>query len=522
MRAIAGQKKVSLTNERTTRRSCFCEAVSQFEALISWAETSEGTFSEIEHDIEHRGRRVLRAIFQGHLDLRKAQEPRLAKVEGSDGKFRTQYRGDATRTIETLFGEVKVARARYESREKAPSLCPLDGVLNVPARKYSHRITKQLVYGTSVTAFENAIEQLEQTTGTTVPKRQAEELVRGAAVDFGAFYRQRPISQIRESLTDSMITVATTDGKGILVYPDDLRRDTRKKLSKELGEGLYFRKRMAQVASVYHVARYERSAESIVATLMGYRQTGPKPIRPKPQDKRVWASIVDDSATVIDEMVREGLRRDPRQRTTWVALVDGAEHQLNVLKDAARTQGVKLTIICDLIHVLGYIWEAAKALIVDSARQRAWVAARLRRLLRGEVSQVAAGIRRAKTMRRRKLKRAQRDVLDTCADYLLNHKRHLRYDQYLQAGFPIASGVIEGAVRHLVNDRMAITGAHWRLESAEAILQLRALRSSADFEAYWDFHERCELQRNHLAKYPRGQLPQIRKQPRTPNLRLVN
>ena len=224
-------------------------------------------------------------------------------------------------------------------------------------------------------------------------------------------------------------------------------------------------------------------------------------------------------------MFDEALRRDFELSTTWVAVVDGAEHQLEVLRDAARARGINLTIICDIIHVLGYLWDAAKVLVGDPRKQRQWLDQRLRRLLRGEVSLVAAGIRRAKTMRRRRLKKAQRAVLDTCADYLLNHKHYLRYDRYIAAGFPVSSGVIEGTVRHLVNDRMAITGAHWRLLSAEAVLRLRALRCSGDFEAYWAFHERCELQRNHLCKYSGEKLPttsqSAEKQAGPPILRLV-
>jgi hypothetical protein len=497
--------------------------------LIEWAEGTEGTLSEVEQGVEQRGRQVLRAVVQGHLDLRAAREEKLPSVEGADEIGRTHRRGGETRPIGTLFGEVKATRIRYESKQKsAASLCPLDGELNLPAQKYSHQVAKRLAHSATMGSFESTIETLEQTSGISVPKRQVEQLVQNAAADFVSFYSQRPVDRIRETWTDSTITVLTTDAKGIHVYPEDLREETRKKLKKELGEGLYFRKRMAQVASVYHVAPYQRTAASIVHGLMGssVRVAGPKPKRPKPKDKRVWASIVDNCEEVIDTMFDEALRRDPQQRTTWVAVVDGAEHQLEMLRDAARARGIKIVIICDIIHVMGYLWDAAKALVGDPRRQRQWVDKRLRRLLRGEVSQVAAGIRRAKTMRRRRLKKAQRDLLDTCADYLLNHKHHLRYDRYLAAGFPIASGVIEGTVRHLVNDRMAITGAHWRLRSAEAVLRLRALRCSGDFDAYWAFHERCELQRNHLGKYPGDKLPlkspSEARQPAPPILRLVS
>ena len=77
----------------------------------------------------------------------------------------------------------------------------------------------------------------------------------------------------------------------------------------------------------------------------------------------------------------------------------------------------------------------------------------------------------------------------------------MHYDSYLQRGFPIATGVIEGACRYLVKDRMERTGARWSLKGAEAVLRLRALRTCGDFEPYWRFHEQQEFQRNHVAHY---------------------
>lgn len=504
------ENTMSPVSEKSASEECFLGAWNKFEELVAWAQDSEKTLSEVEKGVEQRGRRVLRDVVQGHLNLRAAREEKLTGVEGEDEVCRTHRRSGERRTMGTLFGEVAVTRTRYETKEKsASSLCPLDGELNLPAKKYSHQVGKRITHSAAMGSFDSTIEALEQTSGISVPKRQVEQIVQNTAVDFTEFYEQRPVDEIRKTWTDSTITVLTTDGKGIHVYPEDLREVTHKKLKRELGDGLFFRKRMAQVASVYHVDPYQRTTASIVRGLMGSSNpvSGPKPKRPKPRDKRVWASIVDDCGEVIEKMFEEALRRDPCFRTTWVALVDGAEHQLEMLRETARARDVDIVIICDIIHVLGYLWDAAKALVRDKQRQRQWVAKRLHRLFRGEVSQVAAGIRRSKTMRGRRLKKAQRDIVDTCADYLLNHKHYLRYDQYIEAGFPVSSGVIEGTVRHLVNDRMAITGAHWRLLSAEAVLRLRALRCSGDFEEYWTFHERCELRRNHLHKYRGGCLP---------------
>jgi hypothetical protein len=125
-------------------------------------------------------------------------------------------------------------------------------------------------------------------------------------------------------------------------------------------------------------------------------------------------------------------------------------------------------------------------------------------------SSVAAGMRRNATLGG--MKAGERKAIDTCAKYLLNHRQYLRYDHYLANGYPIATGVIEGACRYLFKDRMDITGARWGLETAEVVLKARALRTSDDLDAYWTFHERAEHSRNHLDQYqgtpPATQLPE--------------
>jgi len=115
---------------------------------------------------------------------------------------------------------------------------------------------------------------------------------------------------------------------------------------------------------------------------------------------------------------------------------------------------------------------------------------------------VAIGLRRAAT--RAQLRRHQRRPVDKAADYIENNQQRLQYDQALAQGLPIATGVIEGACRHLVKDRMDITGARWGLPRAEAILKLRSLKVSGDLQAYWAFHYR----REHARNYPGAPIPQ--------------
>ena len=169
---------------------------------------------------------------------------------------------------------------------------------------------------------------------------------------------------------------------------------------------------------------------------------------------------------------------------------------------------MQLTVVLDLMHVAEYLWSASVAFHEEASPQREqWVGERLHRVLLGKAAQVAAGMRRSATLR--DLCAIERQPVDVAARYLLNHKQYMRYHEYLAVGLPIATGVIEGACRHLVCDRMD-KAARWSLKGAEAVLRLRALRSSADFDAYWDYHVAQEYQRNHVDRYADGNVVPIK------------
>ncbi|MBI4545647.1 MAG: ISKra4 family transposase, partial [Gemmatimonadetes bacterium] len=361
-------------------------------------------------------------------------------------------------------------------------------------------------------------ETLARYTGAHLPQRQIEELVQRAAIDFDDFYEtRRQEGEGPPPAEPESLMVITTDAKGVVMRKEDLRPGTRKaaerkgpKLTTRLSRGEKpGRKRMATVASVYAVGRHVRTPEQVIEALT---RAAPKDRdrqpRPRPEHKRVWASLEKEPRAVLEEAFHEALDRDVDLQLTWLSIVDGNEQQLDILKALAKQYGVQLTIVLDVFHVLQYLWKAGLACAAEgSVELEEWVFERLGRILRGEASQVAAGMRRSAT--KRGLSREQRKGVDSCADYLLKYKGYLAYHQYLAAGMPIASGVIEGACRHLVKDRLALTGARWRLTGAEAVLRLRALRSSGDFDAYWRFHEAMEYERNHQARYADARVPAV-------------
>ena len=150
----------------------------------------------------------------------------------------------------------------------------------------------------------------------------------------------------------------------------------------------------------------------------------------------------------------------------------------------------------DIIHVLEYLWKAAWSLHAagDPAAED-WVAVKALAVLAGGSGRVAAAITAEAAAG---LTGSQRAGADTCVRYLSSKQELLRYDQALEAGWPIATGIIEGACRHLIADRLDIGGARWGLDGAEAVLTLRAVISNGDFGQYWRFH----LTREHQRLYP--------------------
>ena len=503
-----------------TKDACIDEYVAareQFEKLMGELRSESSRIlehGEVESLIAREGNELLRRLMQGYLNQRTAAEERHEGVTGADGEERRHCRA-RSRSLVTLFGEVTVRRMGY-SGARLESVFPLDATLNLPPNKYSQGVRRKVGLEVAKGSFEEAVKAIQEGTGAEVPKRQAEELSRAISADFEEFYARPPVEDARrpeeeasapeeEARTpegsSSDLLVMSTDGKGIVVRQQDLREATRKKaeatthkLKARLSKGeKRNRKRMATVASVYEVAPHVRTAGQI----MGQDESS-TPKRPKVRNKRVWASLRQTPAEVIEEMFAEAERRDPKQERTWLVLVDGQEAQQREVEAAIARHRADVVVIQDFVHVLEYLCKAAYCFHAEGTQEaETWVLERAYALLQGKVSEVAAGMRRSAT--RQGLSQEARAPVDKCADYLLKNKERLDYATALANGWPIATGIIEGACRHLVKDRMDLTGARWSLDGAEGVLRLRSLRASGDFEKYMAFHHRQERRRNYVS-----------------------
>jgi len=474
----------------------------QFKQLIGRLgapETQNLEHGKVEELVWSEGQELLRRMLQGHFDQRSEQEPMKEKVSSVDGEARTHRRIGCRRELETKFGTVIVRRIGYSQRG-LDSVYPLDAELNLPPDRYSHGMRRKLIVEAINNSFDESLEQIKRETMGSLPKRQAQELTAKLAQDFDDYYALplmvNPSCDLRAK---EQILVITADGKGIVMHPDGLREATRRaseqssnKQRTRLSPGEKAnRKRMATVVAVYEVEPYQRTAEQILK-----QEEAPDTPRPRPQDKRVFAKVEADMASVIEEGFMEALRRDPQQQMRWVVLTDGQDELIRQVESIAARHKLDITLIQDFVHVLEYLWKAAHALHSDDPLEREeWVEERAKALLGGTARDVAIGLRRAAT--RAQLSPEERKPVDKAANYFEKSRERLRYDIALENGFPIATGVIEGACRYLVKDRMDITGARWGLERAEAILRLRSIKVSGDLDDYLDYHFEQERHRNY-------------------------
>jgi len=475
-----------------------------------WARAKHGA---VERHVCKRGRELMRTLFQAHVTLRARQEP-VAVVVDRDGGRHTHVRRHQSRLLETTFGTVCVERTCYSGRGLG-SLFPADADLNLPSHRYSHELERVAVLAAVGQSYDRASGLLADTLGAEIAKRPIESIAARAAMDFDAFYRQRHWKPASQEDTGPLL-ILSFDQKGIVMRADALRPETRRiaaalprrfrAIHNRDGKKHWCgRKRMAAVATVYTSDRDLRTADAIVAGLRRLQNVNRPSRAVRPQLKRVWASLEQAPETVVAEAFAEAEKRDPMHTKTWVVLIDGDPKLRRWVKRAAQQLGVRVTIGLDLIHVLQYLWAAGEELCGKALQDvEEWVLPRLRNILLGKAMDVVAGMRRSAT--RRKLAREHRSAIDRCARYIRGRKSMMRYHELLAWGAPIATGVIEGSCKHLINDRMDLCGARWSESGAEAMLRLRAIHLSGDFDAYWEFHEHRELDRNHRAQYA-GRMP---------------
>jgi hypothetical protein len=475
------------------------------------------TLDAMEVLVTGRGRELLRGLVQLALDTQAEREVRLPGVTGEDGVERARAEPGHGRPVVTLLGEVRVRRIGYRSGVRGVlSLFPRDAVLNLPPLGYSWQLQRLAEMFCRSVSYEQGHEFVLAATGVSVGKRQLEQIVVAAAADAERFGQDRDRDQAAAVPAaggpgPGLPPLAlSADGKGVAMLPEARRRRTRapeqriKTFEKRAGTGEKKGcKRMAETGAVFDVAVPDGPARTPEQVMRPDPGSGKKP--PRAQNRWYACDITAGRDVTIGKVFDQADRRDPDHARTWIALVDGDNYQLGLFRAAAAARGITLFILVDFIHVLEYLWKAAWCFHAprDPAMED-WVIAQALDILHGRTGEVITRIQALAAEHPPKPGGEHAKNIRKTLSYLQNKQAWMDYPRALAEGWPIATGVIEGACRHLVQDRMGITGARWGLEGAQAILWLRAINASGDTSAYWDWHISQEHQRNHLSRYQPG------------------
>jgi hypothetical protein len=489
----------------------FGQARAKLESVIAWARSDAALALDnlgLEEEVLAGGFELMRLLTEAQMGLRALREERRTDVVDADGDARVTIEPGQEHTRVFSYGPVRTARMAYR-RHRKPNLYPADRELNwAVAHSYSAGVVKRVARAAAVAPFEQAADQVSSACAITIGKRQAEQLAIAAAADFDAYYAARRPAPCPPE-TGLLITA---DGSAFSVRPEALRPATAKAAAARAaaqagwpddpGQLRKSKKRSAELVAVADIKPVPRAPGDIITALFdtttGSNSSGGG--GPKAEGKTVFASARRPIADVIAEAFAEAERRDPAHARPWFAVVDGNNAQINAINTSAARSGVDVPILIDFIHVVQYLWKAAGSFFYPGDPDaRAWVTDKAAKILAGKARDVWIGIRRHATTCG--YAPTERHGADACADYLENKAHYLDYPAFLAAGRPIASGLIEGAARWLIKDRMEVTGARWGLDGAEAVLRLRALVGNGDFNDYFTFHLKQEKRRNHDSRY---------------------
>jgi hypothetical protein len=396
------------------------------------------------------------------------------------------------RSYQSIFGEIAIERTCYgQDRVEA---APLDAQLHLPQRQYSYLLQQWLGSFVVDDAHAEAIRKLGTILGLEITVRASEDLNREQASDVEVFQDRLPVP---DAAREGPLLVVTADCTGIPLVrkalPPEEETDTPLPTlaNPRRGKGEKAnKKKMAAVGAVYTIEPFVRTADDVIEEVMRKKA---RKRRPRPQNKRVRAELLVGKVALFLWLADEVIRRNPQGSKPVIFLSDG-ERALHERQGEYLPENT--VCILDLFHVMERLWKVAWCFFEEKTQKREahqWVEERLKRLLEGKVDSVIRGMRYQTTQRG--LKGQKRKTLRDAAEYFAGNRDRMKYDEYLAAGCPIGSGVVEGACRHLVKDRMERTGMRWLPSGAQAMLDLRATYLNGEWNAFWSFHVAQEDQR---------------------------
>jgi hypothetical protein len=424
---------------------------------------------------------------------------KVAEVVDVKGE-RLPYQDDKKTTYLSIFGEVTILRAYYW-RKGHVGICPLDDRINLPVHCYSYLLDDWVQRALTEEPYDKAVERFSKILGIPVSKLGQQCVAREAGVKFDAYYRQKPTF---EEKTEGSHIGMEVDGKGVRMIASEKPEATeakQKSVRRGKGEKSGGLRKMAVATVDFTFNPEDRTPEEMVSTLMREVPALPMTItgeeKPRMALNQTVAASMTGKQAAIDAMLDRVRKRDSSGSKKIVVLMDGdpalEEQMMTSLHEAGMADRVD-AVILDIMHAMEYLWDAGTALYGERARERIpWVRKHALAMLKGDIGYVIGGLRITQT--KKKLKSSQFEALKRSITYFENHKHMMRYDRYLKAGYPIATGLVEGTCGSLIKDRADRSGSRWSSVGAQAVLNERAIMKNGEWDSFWKYHMNTEKER---------------------------
>lgn len=417
----------------------------------------------------------------------------------------------------TVFGEFSLERFVYGSREgQKIAYVPLDTRLQLPEKKFSYLLQDWNQSMSSELPFRKVSHSLSRILGFKQSVHSLEQSNRQLSEAADGFWKQATLPEAKK---EGQLMVVTADGKGVVMHSGELEANAQKKAKQSGRPG---NKKMALVGSAYTVAPFPRSPEQLLAALFSdLRSVGDTslPNRPKPMYKKVRGALLRNeqgktepqSEAIFNWLADEVKQRGLPTKKPLVLIMDGQESLWSAGCQHLPENQFTVIEILDLIHATQYVWTATHLFYIkESPEAKTHAREQIRRLLNNEVNAVIEDWRSKAEQER--FSPAVNEKLEKVCGYFTNHAHRMLYKDYLKQGLPVASGVIEGACRNVVKDRMEHSGMRWTMKGAHAMLELRSIQLSDlwdEFMEHW--REQETLRRYSLTTAANDEFGAIRK-----------
>lgn len=418
------------------------------------------------------------------------------------------YHLDKERTHLSIFGELQIDRAYYWRPGKS-GYYPLDAELNLPSRRYSYLLSEWAQSLVVEEPYEKAVQSVAELLGIPVSKLGQENVAREAGAYFAEFYRQKPIFAAE---TEGSVIGVQADGKGVrMIGSEKPEKGKEEKARRGKGEKSGGLRRMAVATADYTFNPSPRSPEEMVQVLMkenveqrraeSRAERKKRRVNGEEEPRRALnvhvAAGMGGKQQAFEELAERVHRRDPEGQKKIVVLLDGEkalEEQLQLSFTGVGLGDRIEALVLDIMHVMDYLWEAGTALYGEKGKERTpWVREHALAILEGRVGRVIGGLRQI--LSKQELRYSQKKALNKAITYFENHRHMMAYDRYLAAGYPIATGLIEGTCGSLIKDRADRSGSRWSSKGVQAVLNLRAVTKNGDWNEYWTYYMASEHER---------------------------